>query len=540
MTDNTKLRDNGDVDDFPEALVDQRRGISLVWLIPLVAALSAAWLGYHSYQARGPLVTIAFETAEGLESGKTRVRFKDVDVGVVEQIKLAPDLSRVHVRARIDPDLAPRLNDKTLFWIVRPRLSGTSVSGLGTLLGGIYIAADFDPDGTAPRRNFEGLEVPPVVAGDQPGTRFELAADDLDRLQVGSPLVSRGIEVGQVVDFGLDEDGVIVGVFVKAPHDRQVGLNTRFWLNPAAEFALEDDGLTLETGSLVTLLVGSLSMGVLGDSGAGGKPDAEHRFQLYPTREGALARQSAVTDVWEVDFDGSVRGLALGAPVELRGIPVGKVTDIRLSLDVDQAAASIPVRLAFEPYRLGIGEAGDDDAAISEASRSLLRELVRRGLRAQLRTGNLLSGSKFIDLDFYRDAPIVEVAMTDGVPILPSVPTPLDELNALVTQLSRLPVEAIGEDLVASLTALRETTDATGDLLRRLDRETASELNATLEQTRTTLASLDRFLKPNAPLQAEAQKMLREFTAAARSLRIMADYLERNPDALLRGKGVSQ
>lgn len=525
-------------DKLPEAIVDDRRRISLVWLIPLVAICAAAWLGYHTVTQQGPLITISFQTAEGLEAGKTRVRFKDVDVGLVEAIELSPDLRRVQVRARLAGSVADYLNDNTRFWVARPRLSATQVSGLGTLLGGSFIAVDLSTQGT-PQDTFVGLETPPIVTATEQGRTFTLTADALGSLSVGSPLLYRGIEAGRVVGYQLREPhGVDIQVFVDAPHDAAVGANTRFWNASGIGLSLDASGIRLDTQSLTSVLLGGIAFGTPSGSDSGAPADEGSAFRLYADERAAFERRFGVRETWQLAFAGSVRGLLPGAPVELRGIRIGEVLDVQLQLDAERRTANIPVTIAIEPDRLGVPETGDKGSQPRDIDRALWDRLVHNGLRAQLKTGNLISGALYVDLDFYPDDESREIVWGQGgIPELPTVPTPLDELRGLLTRLARLPLDRMGEDLSATLAALRDTMNATNGLLERLDRETASELSKTLEQTRSTLSSLERVLKPNSPLQAEAQRALQEFGSAARSFRIMADYLERHPEALIRGKG---
>ncbi len=517
-------------DVLPQAVVDDRRRISLVWLIPLVAVLAAAWLGYRAYSEQGPLVVITFESAEGLEAGKTRVRYKDVDIGVVETIELSPDLSRVRVHARLAAHVGTFLNDQARFWVVRPRLSGGQISGLGTLVGGTYIAADLAREGQ-PRGAFEGLETPPVVTASEPGKTFMLRAQDLGSLSVGSPVHYRGIEVGRVTAHELREpDGVDITVFVHAPHDRKVTVDTRFWNVSGFKLSLDADGIRIDTESLATMLLGGLAFGT--PDGKRGEPATDgSRFVLYSSAEVAKQPEAGPRQAWRLAFAGSVRGLTPGAPVELRGIKIGEVTDVSLVLDPAERGASIPVSIAIEPGRLGMGAETDD-----AARRAFWDSLVDNGLRAQLKTGNLVTGAMYVDLDFYPDDTPRTIAWGGAQPQLPTVPAPLDELRGLISRLSRLPLDTMGEDLSQSLAAMSETLDATNALLKRLDRETASELTETLRQTRAVLANAEKVLAPNSPLQSEAYHALREFAAAARSIRIMADYLERHPEALIRGK----
>jgi paraquat-inducible protein B len=531
-----------EAEDLPEALLDERPRVSLVWLIPLVALFAALWLGYHAYREQGPLVTVAFQTAEGLEAGKTRVRFKDVDIGVIESIALSADLGGVEVQARLRADVTKHLNDNTRFWVVRPRFSGGQISGLGTLVGGVFVAVDLAADGNSAgeRREFVGLESPPIVNATDRGRAYTLRAGSLGSLSIGSPVLFRGIEVGRVTGYELrDPHGIDVQIFVDAPHDAKVGTATRFWNASGVSMSLDAQGVRLHTDSIASVLLGGISFGTPDGLDPGKVAGKGHAFRLYDSRQAALERQFMHRQTWSLAFDGSVRGLLPGAPVEFRGIRIGEVLELELKLDVERRHARIPITIAIEPERLGLGAQADDSTA-NEAfpiDRVLWQQLVDKGLRAQLKTANLVTGALYVDLDFYPDDPPQSIAWDEAVPRLPTVPTPLDELRNLLTRLARLPLDRMGEDLSASLAAMRETIAATNKLLKRLDRETASVLSKTLAQTRRTLAGVEQVLKPNSPLQSEAHRALRELGSAARSLRIMADYLERHPEALLRGKG---
>ena len=284
--------------------MDDRRRVSLVWLIPLVAVLTAVWLGYRGYTQQGPLVTISFQTAAGLLAGKTRVRFKDLDVGYVETIELSNDLSRVTVRARLAKHVAGYLNDQTRFWVVRPRLSGSEISGLETLVGGTYIGVDLSEDGGS-RRVFEGLETPPIVTATDRGRSFQLRVSDLGSISVGSPVLYRGIEVGRVTGYLLNEPhGVNIQVFVHAPHDARVGRNTRFWNVSGVEFSLDANGFRVNTDSLASVLLGGLAFGTPNHADAGDPVPECAEFPLYATRQAALEHKFERRQEWRLAFVG--------------------------------------------------------------------------------------------------------------------------------------------------------------------------------------------------------------------------------------------
>ena len=535
MNDTNTPDPNAPSDELPLALVDTQRRVSLVWLIPLVALLSAAWLGYRTIVDQGPLITITFPNAEGIEAAKNRVRFKDVDIGVVEQINLSDDLTRVLVRARLDKAMSPFLNQSARFWIERARLSGGQISGLGTLVGGSYIAADLT-DGDLRKLEFEGLDVPPVVTAAAAGKGFTLFAEALGSLGVGSPLLYRGVEVGRVVGYELRDDArVAIRVFVDAPHDQAVKVSTRFWNVSGLGFTLGADGVRFDTESLAAILRGGIAF-ANPDQEGGAAAVAGSEFELFPNEVKAWLERFHHGDLWQLVFQGSVRGLAVGAPVEFRGVAIGEVIEIGLQVDAEQARAEVPVTIAIESRRLGLPDLESE----SEAAQKAWNGLAAAGLRAQLKPASLVTGGLYVNLDFYPDDSTGEIAWSTGLPRMPTVLSTFDEMNLLLSSLARLPFERMATDLAESLAALRETMTVTNRLLSRLDSETTSELNATLAQTRGTLEALEKMLSSTSPLSAEAHRVLRELGTAARSLRIRTDYLERHPEALLRGKEANE
>ena len=284
-----------DVNDLAEAIIDERRRLSLVWLVPLVAIAAAAWLGYRTYTQQGPLVTVSFQTAEGLEAGTTKVRFKDVDIGRVEAIELSEDLSTVRVHARLSHTVAGFLTDGTRFWVVRPRFSGGQISGLNTLVGGAYIAADLTQNGDS-RWEFKGLESPPLVTAADLGSTFTLRADSLGSLSIGSPVSYRDIEVGRVVSYEIIEpNGVEIKVFINAPHQKKVLRNTRFWNASGVGLTLDANGLRIDTESMAALLLGGIAFGnPVGESRA--QPaESDLVFKLFANHEEST--KPGVTDI---------------------------------------------------------------------------------------------------------------------------------------------------------------------------------------------------------------------------------------------------
>ncbi len=539
-------------DTLPEAeAAPHRRWPSVVWLIPLVAGAIALWLGVTTLQQRGPLVTITFDSAEGLAAGKTRVRYKDVEVGTVTAVDLTDDLSRVRLEARMDAGIAEHLNEGTRFWVVRPRIGASGVSGLETLVSGAYVA--LDPGPGEPARAFEGLATPPPIRSDRPGTRFVLRTDELGGVGRGSPVLYRGILVGQVLDRRLAEDreSFVVPIFVDAPHDQLVRPDSRFWNAGGIDVDFGSDGLRVSLQSLEALVAGGVAFDTPGIGRPGEPAAADLAFPLYRDFESIGEAAFTETVSYTVLFEGSVRGLAVGAPVEFRGIRIGEVTSVRLVVDRQAERVRIPVEIALQPERVTVrGAAGEAGAADPEP---FVAGLVERGLRAQLRIANLLTGEMLVSLDFYPDAPAATLATTDTrFPVLPSVPTDIEAITASVTavlnKVAALPLEDLVADLqgaVASIEALAgapatleavDSLNAAAASLESLLGAVEGEVGPLLAQAESTLEAADTMLGPRSEVRYSVTQLLDELTRAARSIRLFADYLERHPEALIRGR----
>jgi paraquat-inducible protein B len=459
------------------------------------------------------------------------------------------------------------------------------VSGLGTLFSGAYIGMDPGKPGK-PARDFKGLEVPPVVTTDLPGRHFVLLAPRLGSLDAGSPVYYRQIKVGQVEGYKLAEDGqaVTVKIFIHAPYHQLVHKNTRFWNASGLDVAVDATGIRVNTESFVTLMLGGVAFDIHKNLEPGPEAAENDVFMLYESRETINQKTYTERTNWLLYFGGSVRGLAVGAPVEFRGIPIGKVVDINLEFDTDERAFRIPVLVEIE--RGHISMTGSKSL---EDERQVMEYLVEKGLRAQLKTGSLITGQLLVELDIYPEAPAARIDWQAKYPQLPTVPTPLEEITAsltdLLNKLGRLPLEEIGKnlqdtaqgakrlvnapELQQALTALNQTMQQTAQLSKQLNStvapdlqaaaaqlnaalkqvqgfaqslnsKVAPEIGATLDQAQATLADVGKAAGPDSAVYSELKRVLKELADTARSIRVLSDYLERHPDALIYGKGKGQ
>ncbi|MFZ6647008.1 intermembrane transport protein PqiB [Undibacterium sp. TJN25] len=530
----------------PSVAVRKRRRLpSFVWAVPIIAALIGIWLVVHSITSQGPVITISFKSAEGLEAGKTRIRYKDVDVGHVKAITLSPDRKRVLVTAQLIKSASDILATDTRFFVVKPRISGGSVSGLNTLLSGNFISVDI---GTAETTTdeFVGLEEPPLVTRDSPGREFVLHGAQTGSVNYGSPIFFRHINAGHVTKFALDQDGkgVTIRVFIDAPYDQYVTPDTRFWHASGVDMQLDANGLRVTTESLTSLIEGGLAFQDHDDALPGGKPAFEGTvFPLFDDREHAMRAPDTKVRSFLMYFPESLRGLSKGAPVDLRGIVIGEVKSLGVEFTENGRVPRFPVEVSLYPDRLRSRVRSgtrlpDDDTEAKE--HLLLDHLLGRGLRAQLRSGSLITGQLYIALDFFPDAPKAKMDWSSDFPVLPTVGGGLGEIQDTVGRIAKkidkLPFDQISQELLQALHKLNTTLDTTEKLVRRVDTDVTPELASTLKEARSTLANANAVLAEDAPLQQDVRESLKQVAKSARALANLADMLERHPEALVFGK----
>jgi paraquat-inducible protein B len=521
---------------LPEPEVEKpSRMPSLVWLIPLLAAIIGVMLVVRMVIDQGPTVTVSFRSADGLEPGKTKVKYKDVDIGLVKTIKLDGDLSKVLVTIDMTKEAKRFTAADTRFWVVKPRIGASGVTGLNTLLSGSYIGVDAGKSEET-THEFTGLEKPPQVTRDEKGTSFVLHGESLGSIDVGSPIFYRRIQVGQVTGFDLDEKGrgVKMSVFIAAPYDQYVGKNSRWWHASGVDVRLDSSGFKVNTQSLAALLVGGIAF----ESVSGQKPSAPapagSDFALAADQGSALREPDGVAVTTVLYFDQSLRGLSAGASVDFRGIVLGEVRSVGVEFDPVKKNFRMPVTVDMYPARLGrsfaqtVGTNEDRSAGTQ-----VLERMVARGLRGQLRTGNLLTGQLYVALDFFPNAAPAKIDTTQEVVELPTVPNSLDELQTQISSIARkldkVPFEEIGKNL-------RDTLKSADVLMKRLDAQVVPELKDTLAAARKTFHQADELLQKDSPAQSDLREALQQVTQTMQSLDALADYLERHPEALIRGK----
>lgn len=545
-----------ELSDIPDAVSEPKRrfSVQLVWIIPILAVLIGLSLGIQAFINRGETITITFKTGEGLEVGKTRIKYKDVQIGEVKGLAIAEDRSHVIVTAELSKDARGLLVKDTCFWVVRARVSGGSVTGLSTLIGGSYIGVEA---GTSTEKSdeFVGLESPPAISLDVPGRQFVLHSADAGSLDTSSPIFYRRVQVGQVIATELDPDGkgVTIKVFIRAPYDQYVKRNSIFWHASGFDLTLNTNGVKINTESMLSILLGGVAFQTPRERPDALPARADTVFPLYPTRDEAL-KNSGYVETYLLLFRESVRGLAVGAPVEMRGVTVGEVTKVYVALDARNSAITIPVQIQLYPDLLKANHRGKAEQVKPPDSRALLDSLVAHGFRAEVKSGSLLTGQLYVALDFYPKAKPAKIDWSTKPPRFPVVPGSMDDLQSKLIQIAgkieKLPLEELAGDARKTIQTLDATLKSAEKLMKNVDdavvpearsvlaeaQQSLKDVRKTLEEARKTLGGANQVFASDAPVQLDLRETLREVSRAAQSLRVLGDYLEQHPESLIRGK----
>lgn len=530
---------------IPRARVAAKPRISVIWLIPIVAAVAGAWLVYTTLVSRGPMISITMQTASGIEPGKTAIKYRDVQLGLVDEVVLADDLQRVVVRARMNKEAEEELREGTEFWVESARITAGGVSGLGTLLSGAYIG--MRPGPGAPQREFVALDAPPVYQVDTPGRRFVLQAERLGSVSAGAPIFFRGIQVGSVLGYELDKagEGISIYAFVAAPYEAFVRRDSHFWNASGIDASIGGAGVNIRTESLQSILIGGIAFDT--PLAASSSPAAEEgtEFPLFASFDSIGEAQYTLKVPFRVYFEGSVAGLEPGSPVVSMGLRLGEVTSVHLEVDPESMRVRIPVALVLEPQRWQVQ---GERAPTPEAMQKRLAAWVQRGLRAQLQTANLLTGQKQVALQMFPGAAPASLTNVEGLMVIPAVPSETEQLTekvqAFLDKLDKAPIGELVTDLrdtvqsaerLLASPSLRRGIDGVGPLLDSLN-QTSDAARATLNGATATMQTANGVLGADSALRYDVARLLKELTSTARSLRTLSDFLEANPNALILGK----
>ncbi|QTF08125.1 intermembrane transport protein PqiB [Brenneria izadpanahii] len=519
-----------DKDKYAVADVETIKRWSPVWIVPIVTVLIGAWILFYHFSHLGPQVTLVTSSAEGIEAGKTTIKSRSVDVGIVESVELSSDLHRVEIKARLHDDMDRLLKEDSAFWVVKPQVGRSGISGLGTLLSGAYI--ELQPGShEAEKREFTLLDTPPLASPDAKGIRITLDSEQAGQLNAGDPVLFRGYRVGSVEasEFDPKERKMRYQLFISAPYDSLVTTNVRFWKESGVSFDMSAQGMRVEMGSLATLFSGGVSFDVPSGWEPGNPAEAMAAYRLFDDQRSI--QDSLYTEYKEylMFFSDSIRGLQPGAPVEFRGIRLGTVAqvpfftkDLKQNIDRDYR---IPVLIRIEPDRFdkNLGSNFNFEEHL-EKSRPL-------GLRAALKTANILTGALYVDLDFYPKEKVNQKLMTvDGYPVLPTVGGGLSQIQqklmSVLDKINELPLNPMVNEATQTLAESQATLREMQKTLASLNQITSSKAMQDLPQDmQKTLLELNRSMKGFQPGSPAYNKMVADMQRLDQVLRELQPVL---------------
>ena len=537
----------------------KRGRISAIWFVPILAAIVGAAVMWQSFSSQGPTVEIRFNEAKGIEAGKTEIKHKDVVIGLVEEVKFSDDLDSVLVSAQLNPEIEPFLGDTTQFWVVGAAISGTDLSGLGTILSGSYIEVDWSGTPNQSEREFVGLETRPLTPPGAEGRQIEFRSGDAGSIDVGSAIYFRGLNVGRIESRKLSDDFQTLEYtgFVEAPYADLINQNSRFWNVSGVALTSGAEGISVQVSSLSSLVSGGVAFGQVGNVPIDRQEEFSGPFSIYANlsdaEESLYSDPGQTAYSFSLVFDESVNGLEPGAPVEWQGIRIGTVSDLQLDLAARASGDTVKVIIELQPSRLGLSFENFDEAMIG------IEEWVRSGMRVRLATGNILTGKKLIR--FVDEIGDKGQGIDFSAEPFPRLPTALSDLDAaadnaeaFIATLADLPLNELVDAMVRVLEnantviadpALTALPGELNQTLSSFDR-VAISLDAASKDLPTLINSMNAIantgeetlsgLSPDSELYIDLANSIRELRDASRSLSALAARLEEQPNALIMGR----
>jgi len=522
-----------------QANISQGRKLSGIWIIPLLALVLGVYMVIHTWMTEGPEIEIAFKTATGLTQGKTKIKYRNVDMGLVEEVRLNDEFDGVIATVKLDRQAIHLLRDDTRFWVVTARVGVGNISGLDTLLSGAYI--QLAPGaGTEGQRKFVALEQPPLTPTGAPGLRLKLTSDRAASVSTGDAVLYNSYEVGRVESMKFDPSDRMAHytLFIDAPYHELVDSETRFWNVSGISLSAGADGFKLETGSVDTVLLGGVAFGLPPGIPKGGAVEHNTEFKLYPSYEDILKNPFRYGTYYVVSFSQSIKGLVPGAPVEYRGITLGRVERILLKESIEYnieqgtegEGADVPILIYVEPGRLSLP---DRKSSIESLQRSI-RFGVDNGMRASLETGSLLTGAKYVSIDYFEGVEEAAVGTFSGYPTIPSIQTGLGQieqkLTAILDKINALPLDDTVTGANAALVTLNQTLDILNTFVaNESTQQLPSQLDETLQELRATIKGLS----PDSAVYQSINSSLLRLNRTMGNLETLTRTLSGQPNAVL-------
>lgn len=491
--------------------------ISAIWIVPIITLLIGVWMVYSHFVDQGRTVTLIANDASGIVAGKTVIKSRSVDVGIVEAVTLSDDYTEVVIQGRLYKNMDSLVKKDSVFWIVQPQIGKDGVSGLGTLFSGVYIELLSGKAKEAPKsETFKLLNSPPLLMPSDAGIRINLVSDQDSVISKGAAVLFRGFQVGSVEtsEFDIKSRNMKYQLFIAKPYDSLVTQNIRFWKEGGIDLSLSARGASLNVPSMTALLSGAVSFDVPNGSKLGDPALPSSTYTLYKDKTAIQNSQYTEYTEFLLFFNDSISGLVEGAPVEYRGIRLGTVSKVpffsRKIMQEDTVLSyNIPVLVRIEPGRLSDLFEKPVDLA------NLLIKEQENGLRAALKSSNFLTGSLYVDIDFYPEYKNVYTNYPKqefGYDTLETVSVGLSQLQAKLIQtldnFNSLPLNK-------TITDFNETMEKSQKLLESLTAIVNSkEMQNLPKDIKVTVDSLNKTLKSVQPgstlhnqMNADLQKL---------------------------------
>ena len=530
-----------------QAEISEMKSISKIWFIPIVAIFVALWMVYYQWSNEGPLITIEFNTAEGMQAGKTKIKSRNVDIGEVVDIELKDDSNGVLITARMSNSAEHLLVADSKFWVVSPQITHTGVSGLSTLISGVYI--EIAPGKSEDEKSdFVALDDPPVTPVGTPGLHITLNSNDQFAYSKGDPIIYKGLTVGQFEDiyFNFDERVVYYNAFIKAPYHQLITNNTKFWDVSGLRIDLNADGLSVKTGNIETMLTNGVTFDVPKGMPFGEVITERSYFDIYANYEAADDQRYKESVNFVILVSETVRGLKVGAPVEYRGVHIGQVasTNLRVNNAPDKLIKEdfkIPVLISIHPARVGLPDDATGASLMSEQN----KYWIQRGLKAVLRTGSLITGSLFVDLQHFHQQPIDKISQFEGYDVIPTVTGQFsqitDKAERFIDNLNSLPLNDLSHNANQLLIEVSETAQELQQLSASVEQlvgdVTKDKLSAQLIQTLKGINKLTQDLSSGSKGYQDVRETLRTLTDTMQELKPLLNQLNSQPNSLIFNGG---
>jgi len=531
----------------PDAKIKPIKTVSTIWFIPVIAVLIGCWMIYYQWSNEGSTITINFPTAEGMEAGKTKIKSRNVDIGEVSKIELNKTGNGVVVKAKIKKSAEEFLVTDSMFWVVSPQISHAGISGLSTLISGVYI--EISPGKSNIERHlFDALDSPPLTPAGTPGLHITLNSNDQFAYKKGDPIIYKGLTVGQFEDiyFNFEERVVYYNAFIKSPYHQLITSNTKFWDVSGLQFDLNADGISVKTGNFETMLTNGVTFGIPKGMPIGEKIGERSYYDIYASYEEADDERYRRSIEFVILVNDSIRGLSVGAPVEYKGIQIGKVRSTnlirsRVQTQLTEEDLKIPVLISLQPGRIGLPD--------NEKGENLMMEQniywIEKGLKAVLRTGNILTGSLYVDLQHNKGQPVTEIAKYGDYPIVPTNGDEFSQITAKAEQfidnLNNIPLKSMSNNanqLMLEITQTAQELQGVGQSIEKLlgqvdQQKISSELSKTLQG----ITTLTKDLSSGSQGYEELRSTLHTLTATMNELKPLLNQLKHQPNSLIFNSG---